>query len=256
MKKTLIALAVTTATIMSGGVMAATWNNGTTGGMAFEMSGTLSPATATTPWEVAIGDPNTNLNATMSASGTEGTINVGNAISVLGIRSVSGGFTGAAVGSGLLPQIQYGNNAVNNFTTNGMATLSLDVTSSGTTIGSLVSDIQTVAVASNGTDGASLNAYDASVAFNGGVAGSEDKTVPAAQAVQTIQALFPEALDNWDNTPVTTNTAWSFSNTSKTFHAAYASGIPSGSVMTIKLNNALSSDVLWQANLPITVTYN
>ncbi|HGC3754177.1 TPA: hypothetical protein ACIYIM_004453 [Escherichia coli] len=256
MKKSLIALAVTTATIMSGGVMAASWSNGSAGSSSFEMSGTLSPATATTPWEVAIGDSETNLNATMSESGTEGTINVSKVISVLGIRSVPAGFTGKPVGSGLLPQIQYGNNAVGDYIGNGKAPLSLDVMSGGSKIGSLKSEIQTVAVASNGTVGASLNANNANVAFYGGVARVAGNTVPAAQAVQTVQTLFPEALDNWDNTPVTQNTPWAFSNSQATFHAAYASGIPSGSVITITLDNALSSDTPWQANLPITVTYN
>lgn len=257
MKKTLIALVVVTAT--SGVAMAADWTNGGSSG-SFNLGGTVSLESPVSPWEVKIGDAKTGLDAKIPANTTDVEIPVDAVISVLGIRSVSGGFSGAPAGNGLLPQIQYGdgNSTLSDYSEgSGTGTLSLDVKSGNDVIGTLKSGLQVVAVASNGTKGASLFASSNSYPFYGGLPTLVKNTVPAAQAIQTIQSLFPEALGNWDfEGDITENTAWGFTNPENTIQAAYASGIPSGNKIAITLNNPLTSEVSWQANLPISIQYN
>ncbi|MEZ2960200.1 hypothetical protein ACBQ57_20835 [Escherichia coli] len=255
MKKSLIALAVTTATIMSGGVMAASWSNGSPGSSSFEMSGTLSPATATTPWEVAIGDAKTDLDVTMSEGDQQGTVNVSSAIPVLGIRSVSGGFQGGQ--PGIIPNITYGSGLTFN-SGNSRAPLTLDVMNeSSVKIGTLSTTLQGIAIASNGSEAVSLNANTSSGAFYGGVPRGKAKALQGEAAKSALQALFPEATQNWPVDAVMSDNGgeWTFADASKTFNAAYASGIPANTDISIALDTPLGGDTKWTAQLPVTVSF-
>ena len=255
MKKTLIAMGVATATIMSGGVMAATWTNGAVNGSAFEISGILSPASVSTPWEVAIGDAKTDLDVTMSEGDTQGTVNVSSAIPVLGIRSVSGGFQGGQ--AGIVPNITYGTSGLT-FGSGSVASLKLDVKdASSVKIGTLSASLQGVAIASNGDVAVSLNANTSSSAYYGGVPRGKANALQGAAAMSAIQALFPEATQNWP-TGVTVSEnggEWGFVDSTKTFNTAYASGIPANTSINITLDSALNSDTKWTAQLPVTVSF-
>ncbi|EDQ2680440.1 hypothetical protein ZX40_004606, partial [Salmonella enterica subsp. enterica serovar Thompson] len=48
-----------------------------------------------------------------------------------------------------------------------------------------------------------------------------------------------------------------FTDSNQTFWATYGSGIESGKIITITLDNAATGDapITWKASLPVTVTY-
>ncbi|MBJ4431454.1 hypothetical protein JGE53_19990 [Salmonella enterica subsp. enterica serovar Give] len=86
MKKTLIALAVAASAVVSGSAMA--WTQTGTGG-SLELGGTLTPQDKVTPWEVAVGAANTNLNTDIAKGERIVDIPVNKPIPVLGIRTIS-----------------------------------------------------------------------------------------------------------------------------------------------------------------------
>ena len=100
-----------------------------------------------TPWEVKTGDAVTNLDAQVQKGQTSVTVNVNEAIPVLGIRNADvNGFTG---GEGIKPQISY-NNAVDiNGFNNGVTTVTLSVRDvSGSAIGTMTAPFSAAALSS------------------------------------------------------------------------------------------------------------
>ncbi len=260
MKKTLIAVAVAATAAVSGSAMAADWINGSTGGNAFEIEGTISLETQKSPWEVAVGDTK-SIPAIQIASGTqEVSVSLDDNIPVLGIRSVAGGFQGSAFGSGLVPHISFNGGSISSqsFGANGLANLKLEIKNNNQqVIGSLSSKLQAVGLAQHDSDASSLNASKNTDAFLNGLPRTEGNSVAAGEAVSVAEKLFPGVLQNWNNSvEVRSNYAWGFTNTGKRYNAAYAAGIPSGTQMTLNLNEPVTTETDWKASLPITISYN
>lgn len=86
MRRSLVALAVAAASVISGSAMA--WTANGTGG-SVDLSGTLIPQGLVTPWEVKTGTAVTGLDADIEKGQRIVDVAVDNAIPVLGIRTVS-----------------------------------------------------------------------------------------------------------------------------------------------------------------------
>lgn len=147
MKKTLIALAVAASAVVSGSAMA--WTENGTGG-AIDLWGILTPVEKVTPWEVKVGDAVSGLDAQIQKGQKEVSITVNKAIPVLGIRNADAhGFKGRK--GEIHPQIDY-DGAINlNGFSNGVTTLTLNVTTAdGNKLGTLSAPFSSAAVSSWG----------------------------------------------------------------------------------------------------------
>ncbi|HBA3044674.1 hypothetical protein [Escherichia coli] len=260
MKKTLIALAVAASAVVSGSAMASGWEqNGN--GTSVEIGGTLTPVAKETPWEVKTGDAVTNLDAQVQKGQTSVTVNVNEAIPVLGIRNANvNGFTG---GEGIKPQISY-NNAVDiNGFNNGVTTVTLSVQDvSGSAIGTMTAPFSAAALSSWSTSSEqgtrALYAGQDTDSFYGGL-GKNAGAVRNGEALGLISALSSDFVAKWkqqgemqSETGVET-----FTDSNATFFGVYGAGIEKGKAITITLNNAVANDdqIQWKASLPVTVTY-
>ncbi|MEF6061304.1 hypothetical protein U9954_01880 [Escherichia coli] len=200
MKKTLIALAVAASAVVSCSAMASGWGqNGN--GTSVVIGGTLTPVAKVTPWEVKTGDAVTNLDAQVQKGQTSVTVNVNEAIPVLGIRNADvNGFTG---GEGIKPQISY-NNAVDiNGFNNGVTTVTLSVRDvSGSAIGTMTAPFSAAALSSwltsdgSETGSKALYAADNSDAFYGGL-GENAAAVRNNEALGLISALSSDFVTKW-----------------------------------------------------------
>ena len=261
MKKTLIALAVAASAVVSGSAMAAGWEqNGH--GTSVELGGTLIPAAVVTPWEVKTGDAVTNLDAQIQKGQASVTVNVNQAIPVLGIRTQTvNSFMGSA---GISPQINYGGAVdVDGFSA-GVTTLSLDVTDAGgTKIGNMTVPFSAAGARSYSVDdvtGASsrnLYAPTSGDAFFGGLGHSASAIASDAEAfVSAIDAAVVAKYNTWGASKVTGALTENF--TGNVFYSGfYGSGIESGRSIKITLDKAVTGDtqIQWKASLPVIVSY-
>ncbi|EHM2892237.1 hypothetical protein KGD15_002972 [Escherichia coli] len=259
MKKTLIALAVAASAAVSGSAMA--WTaNGT--GNSVDLGGTLTPVEKVTPWEVKTGAAVTNLDAQVQKGQTSVTVNVNQAIPVLGIRTQAvNPFMGSA---GISPQINYGGAVdVGGFSA-GVTTLTLDVTDAGgTKIGNMTVPFSAAGARSysvdNVTGESSRNLYATTSgdAFFGGLGNSESAIASDAKAfVSAIDADVVAKYTSWDISNVSGALTDNF--TGNVFYSGfYGSGIESGRSIKITLNKAVTGDsqIQWKASLPVTVSY-
>ncbi|MCQ1820536.1 F4 family fimbrial subunit [Escherichia coli] len=259
MKKTLIALAVAASAVVSGSAMASGWEQ-SGNGTSVEIGGTLTPVAKETPWEVKTGDAVTNLDAQVQKGQTSVTVNVNEAIPVLGIRNANvNGFTGR---EGIKPKISY-NNAVDiNGFNNGVTTVTLSVQDvSGSAIGTMTAPFSAAALSSWSTHNGGYKALYAGQdadSFYGGL-GKNAAAVRNGEALGLISALSSDFVAKWkqqgemnaDPTPE------KFDGSDATYFGAYGAGIEKGKTITIKLNNAVANDdqIQWKASLPVTVTY-
>ncbi|WP_097457021.1 fimbrial protein [Escherichia coli] len=258
MKKTLIALAVAASAAVSGSAMA--WTaNGT--GSSVDLGGTLTPVDVITPWEVKTGDAVTGLNAQIQKNQKEVNVSVTKAIPILGIRTID---TTAFQGrSGISPQISY-EGAVDLAGFNaGVTTVSMEVRDTeGKVIGGLVAPFTAAALSSyvNTSDGVSnkksLYAAESGKGFFGGLGYNA-----AAVANYPIAAtsFFSEASQHFDEQGIadlSESGDTSFGSGAATYSAFYASGIAQGGTIKITLDKpAGANEIVWNASLPVTVSY-
>lgn len=259
MKKTLIALAVAASAVVSGSAMA--WTENGTGG-AIDLWGILTPVEKVTPWEVKVGDAVSGLDAQIQKGQKEVSIAVNKAIPVLGIRNADAhGFKGRK--GEIHPQIDY-DGAINlNGFSNGVTTLTLNVTTAdGNKLGTLSAPFSSAAVSSwgGGSDGDGSKALYSTASgesFYGGL-GKDSSAVRVNGSVELINGLSSDFLAKW----VMQGSKWdtgveSFDNETANYYGAYGAGIESGKTIKITLDQAASGDapIQWKAALPVTVTY-
>ncbi|HCR3450552.1 TPA: hypothetical protein ON570_004202 [Citrobacter werkmanii] len=265
MKKTLLAVALATSAF-SGQALA--WSNGSVGGN-FEMGGTFTAeALPTQVWEAKIGSASA-LDAKLNNTDTTVTIPVTADIPVLGMRVANAdGLIKAVTGSTNNPEIQYGGGYDVTALTNGVGSLTLDVMDSGNTkIGSINANLTTVALGSlkntSSTTVRSLFADNGANprGFKNGLSNNANGAIQSpSDAKALITKLFPDALTRFDDqggTDATTAMAQNFnlSSSGAVHSAAYASGIESGTNLTINLDKPLTADTQWKATFPITISY-
>jgi len=263
MKKTIIALAVAASAAISGSAMA--WTpNGTQGSV--ELSGTLTPPTIATPWEVQAGASVSGLDAAIQQGQTEVSIQTSDVIPVLAIRtSDSQAFAGQA---GISPHIDYqGAIDVSQFA-NGVTTMTLDVNDEqGQKIGTLEAPLVGVGVFSwkrdDGSDGASSAMYvdtsDATSGFTGGLPTTATSALPNSDAVAAI--LLAEIAQNFDAQGYTyssTPGASNFNAADPTHYSGYyVAGVRANEPLKITLDTPAAGDaeIPWKASLPLIVSY-
>lgn len=259
MRRSLVALAVAAASVISGSAMA--WTANGTGG-SVGLSGTLIPQDLVTPWEVKTGTAVTGLNADIEKGQRIVDVAVDNAIPVLGIRTVSQvPFQGEP---GIAPQIDYkGTVDVDNFS-EGITKLLLPEVrnAAGNKIGVLEAEFRAAGAASwkTSTGGQKFRviAYQAGHGFYGGLA-KNTAGVPASPG-NLVATVFPEAYRNYTDQGIT---LWSapakedFADPVATYSAYYGSGIPAGSKIKITLDSPVQGDeqIAWNVSLPVTVSY-
>ncbi|WP_105287607.1 F4 family fimbrial subunit, partial [Escherichia sp. MOD1-EC5110] len=247
MKKTLIALAVATSAVVSGSVFA--WTPGDFNG-SFEMGGQLTPPTQTgNLWSVAVGNKVTDLNATLEAGQKDVSINVTNAIGILGIRPTENEMFNGQVG--ITPQISYGSAVNLDSFAQGIGTLTLPVKSGEQDIGTLTTKIYAGGVyavfayrgdLSTGT-AKSTYASAAGKAFYGGVGKTGDSIDSSAKnVVNTATTFFTDITSTYQSPTGEDGPSgeFDFSNIHYELSGLYASGIKSGEKINITLNEALS----------------
>ncbi|ELD0440794.1 fimbrial protein [Escherichia coli] len=258
MKKTLIALAVAASAAVSGSAMA--WTANGTGG-SVDFGGTLTPQDVVTPWEVKVGAALNGLDADIQKGKNSVTIDVGGAMPLLGIRTVS---TAAFQGqSGISPQISYGDAVnVDEFVKN-KAPLTLKVTDdTNTEIGTLTSKLSASAIVSALSNNGGYNGYrhvyadTAGQGFFGGLPKNAEETLNADIA----SVVMPGVGEHFtkQNVPVdSVGVSPTFDDVNSTYSAFYASGIRSGEKIAITLNTPAQGDeqIVWKASLPVTVSY-
>uniref|UniRef100_UPI001FCE3683 F4 family fimbrial subunit n=1 Tax=Escherichia coli TaxID=562 RepID=UPI001FCE3683 len=260
MKKTLIALAVAASAVVSGSAMASGWEqNGN--GTSVEIGGTLQPVAKVTPWEVKTGNAVTNLNAQVQKGQTSVTVNVNQAIPVLGIRTTAANKTFYGQ-DGIAPRIDYGNAIDLDKGSFSVFPLTLSVMdNSGDEIGTLTTNMFSAAVVSRLNSGDMFSAFayegNGNYAFKGGINGP---VVNYSEAVSRLNALDSTLAANFEEQGAKDVGNWrspNFSDSNESYSAFYGSGIESGEVIKINLSTAVSgnSDITWKASLPVTVTY-
>ena len=259
MKKTLIALAVAASAVVSCSAMASGWEqNGA--GHSVELGGTLTPVAKEVPWEVKTGDAVTNLDAQVKKGQKSVTVNVNEAIPVLGIRNADvNGFTGR---EGIKPQISY-NNAVDiNGFDNGVTTVTLSVQNvSGSAIGTMTAPFSAAAVSSwsgSARGYKTLYAVQDTDSFYGGLGKKSGAVRNYNGALELITALSSDFVAKWKQQGEYVGAGTeSFNDSNATFFGVYGAGIEKGETITIKLNDAVANDdrIQWKASLPVTVTY-
>lgn len=262
MKKTLIALAVATSAVVSGSVFA--WTPGDFNG-SFEMGGQLTPPSQTgNLWSVAVGNKVTDLNATLEAGQKDVSINVTNAIGILGIRPTENEMFNGQVG--ITPQISYGSAVNLDSFAQGIGTLTLPVKSGEQEIGTLTTKIYAGGVYAKFlyrgelSPGAAHSTYASAAgkAFYGGVGKTSDSIDSSAKnVVSTAITFFSDITDTYQSPTGEDGQSgeFDFSRIYDELSGLYASGIKSGEKINITLNEALSEATTWTASLPITVTY-
>lgn len=260
MQKTLVALAVVAASVISGSAMA--WTANGTGG-SVDLRGTLTPQDHVTPWEVAVGSAVDGLDGLVEKGTRQVTVPVKQMISVLGIRTISNDvFNGANL---ITPQIDFKNAVDIDGFNAGDTTLTLDVMDkdSGSKIGRMTTTF-TAAAAANWVKSDGLSSKFRVIApttgwgFYGGVA-KNVSGVSSSPGI-TARAVFPAAAANYNEQGINN---WSdpdmlkFDDSDATYSGYYASGIAVGKEINITLDNPASGDapINWKATLPVTVSY-
>lgn len=262
MKKNLIALTVAVSAAVSGSAMA--WTANGTGG-SVELSGTLTPADAVTPWEVRVGDAVANLDAVIQKKTKVVDVAVNKPIPFLGIRNIqSQPFQGI---NGVSPQIDFGGAVDLDAFVNNRAPVTLEVKdNNGGKIGTLTASMGASAREAikaspdkpkdfNGINDCYANVPGS--AFFGGL----PKVINNISHEDIAFNVMPEILDHFNQQGLSYRTedtgacSW-MNNLTSTYSAYYAAGIEQGQSIRITLDQPAESDVIvWNASLPVTVTY-
>ncbi|WP_157945667.1 hypothetical protein [Escherichia sp. MOD1-EC5949] len=258
MKKTLIALAVAASAAVSGSAMA--WTaNGT--GSSVDLGGTLTPEDVVTPWEVKVGAAVNGLDAKIRKGDKTVDIPVKNAIPVLGIRTqTTQAFQGQ---TGISPQISYGNAVNVDAFENGRAPLTLEVKGADDSkIGTLTTSMGASSLVSVKNVNGGWNGYNFnySSAEGDGFFGGLPKEKARVASEDIAIKVMPEIAEKYTNQGVEEREIGSntpFTNTNATYSGYYGAGIEQGKTIKITLDQAASGDapILWNASLPVTVSY-
>ncbi|HFW1342580.1 TPA: hypothetical protein ACIAY5_004521 [Salmonella enterica subsp. enterica serovar Virchow] len=262
MKKTVIAAALAS-TVFSGAAMA--WTAAGTGGN-IEIGGNIQVTPYTTPWEVQVGSPATNLDANITKGTKVVVIPVTKAIPVLGIRTVSNTpFNG---GVGINPQISYNGAVQLHSFVEGDTVMTLpvmDVNNPGKQIGALETSFYAAALSTwrNPTSGDSgqysTYADTAGQAFWGGVSPDVGGSAQGRTVVGELTAINPAFVANYNDQSATwTNSAtMSFVPVAGVMNTGvYGAGIKSGANIKLTLTQPAANDLIkWKASLPVTVSY-
>lgn len=239
------------------------WTNSGSGGT-FEMSGTLTPESRESPWEVKTGGELV-LDAKMDEKGDLVKLTVAKGALLLGIRSREdkhtqpNGFTGMP---GIAPQIDFdGKLDVDNFVA-GKAPLTLDVLdeSGMTKIGTLSGPVLGYAESSWVTNARSgyndLFASKEGMGFWGGLPKSAEQVASNARA--RVAALDRETPSTIKTVPVNARGPWEsrFADKSVVNSGYYGAGFEAGDLLVMTLDNKPRQVAFkWHAILPIVVTY-
>ncbi|HGG5774288.1 TPA: fimbrial protein, partial [Salmonella enterica subsp. enterica serovar Oranienburg] len=243
-------------TVFSGAAMA--WTAGGTGGN-IEIGGNIQVTPYSTPWEVLVGAPATNLDANITKGTKAVMIPVTKAIPVLGIRTVSGNpFDGAV---GISPQINFHNAVRVELFERGITTVSLpvmDADNPTTQIGTMEAPFAAAAHAANsGNRHYDMYAEQAPHAFFGGL--PTNLTMVTNDSAALVNSILPAATANYNDMGAThyNGIDWStFANTDTRYSAYYGSGIQAGNNIKLTLTNPAANDVIkWKASMPVTVSY-
>lgn len=265
MKKKMIVLALGVATI-SGSAMA--WESNGLGG-AVDFGGIISTNNISTknPWEVLVGSKTSGLDANVGNGVSVVKIPLMKSIPLLGIRTKDKKAFSAAVA--ITPQIDYGGKIDLSKFDNGSSTLTIDVKdSSNSKIGTMTAPVYTAAIvgyrAITGLGlfhGLALPKKSGD-GFYGGLS-TDNSGIPTHSGVaeSTLDSISPDFSANWtDQGAGITDARWtdSFSTNNRTYSAYYGSGIEPGKNIVLNLDTPFnySSVVKWNAQLPITVSYN
>ncbi|HIF3258094.1 TPA: hypothetical protein ACXZV3_004735, partial [Salmonella enterica] len=235
-----------------------------TGG-SLEIGGTLTPLVKITPWEVSVGASVNDLSASIPKGQSAVSVPLTKAIPLLGIRSIVGGFVGAA---GLDPQIDYGGAVDFAASVNGVAPVTLTVKNAAdnSEIGTLTTSMDVIArhawkITDNPARSENFNVWSstAGTLFYGGV-GSSKAAAAVTATVGDAAALFPGVTDTYDDWGGRDRGDWGNTTTddpAASFSSFYASAIKASSVINLTLNAPAASDsISWKASLPITVSYD
>lgn len=260
MKKTLIVLAVAASAAVSGSAMA--WETNGTGG-SVNIGGSLTPVENITPWEVKTGAAVTGLDADITKGQSVVNISVGQAIPVLGIRTVVDSTKTFKGGTGISPQINFhGAIDLDGFESS-VTTLTLNINNdSGDKIGSMVAPLVSGAEASysasNKNDAGKkfLIAARAGQAFFGAVPKVAEQIGDAWTKLNGIDKEFLAHYNDQNLAKLAPGTE-NFIYTGYNYSAYYGAGIQSGKVIKLTLDSPAQGDtpITWKASLPITVSY-
>ncbi|MFG3876248.1 hypothetical protein ACGI42_25580, partial [Escherichia coli] len=231
--------------------------NGT--GNSVELGGTLTPVEKVTPWEVKTGAAVTGLDADVTRGQSIVSIALGADVPLLGIRNNSrNGFLGQ---SGIDPQISYGGKVDIDSMKEGVANLTLDVTSAGQKIGTLSAEMWVASQANNGVDSnVMLYAPTVGDGFFGGLAKNEVGVWNNSNAHTWAVTVFPGIAETWSDNGFAYGGKpgiFNFDSGDHTYYAYYASGIDKSRTITITLDQGVAGDaqIQWNASLPVTVSY-
>ncbi|MFL4555366.1 hypothetical protein ACH19I_02000 [Yersinia kristensenii] len=262
MKKTLIAMAVAASAAISGSAMA--WTANGSGG-SVDLGGTLNPVEKVTPWEVKVGDAVNDLDGLIEKGQKVVDIAAKKSILALGIRTASN--KAFASQEGIAPQIDFKNAIDLAGFKQGVTTLTLDVKdgASNDKIGTLTAPFNTGAVGSVTSADISdrysymtaVNAGGGGRGFAGGLATDWDKANKNPQAM--LNALSADIMANFDAQGLTFSsngfsTGFNDTRTAK-YSAAYGAGILANDVIKIALDQAVTGEIVWKAELPVTIYY-
>lgn len=265
MKKTLIALAVAASAVVSGSAVA--WNPGGSGGT-LNLGGELDIAGEKLPWDVAVGAGVKDLNAMLEKGAKSATIALKGDIPVLGLRLKGDTFYGK---QGLSPNIDYGTAINVDKISNGVVDTRLDVKSEhGDVIGTMTVPLWIAAesmdiTVTQGRAGESISGLDRVMPFAntkgdlfyGGVAKNAKGVWNDKTAHDFMKRVFSDIDAHWQDFErdlSTPHVVKPVENNHK-YNGMYASAFPSGKNIVIKLNSPLQTSTVWQASMPITISY-
>ncbi|EAW1071577.1 fimbrial protein [Salmonella enterica subsp. enterica serovar Havana] len=254
MKKTVIAAALAS-TVFSGAAMA--WTAGGTGGN-IEIGGNIQVTPYSTPWEVLVGAPATNLDANITKGTKAVMIPVTKAIQVLGIRTVSRNpIDGVA---GISPQINFHDAVQLDGFVKGITTVNLPVVDADdptTQIGIMEAPFAAAAQAANNAGSYyDMYAEQAPHGFFGGLGKNASKIADNGGAlVESISTFINDNFNDMGSTNYSKD--WTaFANAGTRYSGFYGSGIQAGNNIKLTLSRPAANDVIkWKASMPITVSY-
>lgn len=265
MKNTLIALAVAASAVASGSAMA--WNPGGSGGT-LNLGGELAIAGEKLPWDVTVGSEVKALNATLEKGAQSATIELKDDIPVLGLRLKGDAFYGK---KGLSPNIDYGQAINVDNISNGSVETQLGVKSEhGDVIGTMTVPLWIAAesvdiTVAEGREGEAISGLDHVMPFAdtkgdlfyGGVAKNAKGVWNEKAAHDFMKKIFSDIDAHWQDfgSDLSTPHAVKPVENSHRYNGMYASAFPSGKNIEIKLNSPLQTSTVWQASMPITISY-
>ncbi|ELD0539748.1 hypothetical protein QUR00_004342 [Escherichia coli] len=246
-------------------VRAGNWQKAGTS-LSFNIIGSLEKKASVIPWEIKGQNNTLRIDISTSTANTQFMYRIDNPVLILGIRNYDKeGFNGQ---TGIKPQIVFSN--VSNFNNKKLISdITLPITNlSGGSVGSLTIPLFTAAISSwssftaaNGSRYSGgkkiLSASANSAGFYGGLPTRIDSSENYDKIKAMISSLDESLLSNFSDQNLSINAPGdeNFNNELTKYYSVYCAGIPSGSLLTLKINKPLTGKITWQASLPITISY-